>query len=1137
MIKFALNIKLRYMLRKVLSLVIFIGILANGDLIAQSNLFTNGSLIGTVKSNETPTDWSAFISDIFTESPTPDINDVDNPALGKLGDAVDNTNLSSSTDDGTWVGLTYNSIIGYGEGIRQYVSLEAGASYTISFEQANFGAIKTVGSTTTQDLSDNGKINVWLNHSLVSPGILADGGEIALGTGWNDASLSYTAGISGNYLIGFSAETTSGSSDGAYLSIDNIKIIKQTNNSGGNTPPVAMNDGNSLDEGGVATGNVLNNDADADGDPIIVVGNSLPAHGLIVIKPTGEYEYTHNGDEEFADQFEYTIDDGTVRVTATVFFTINPINDPPVVIKDTFEINEGESITILNSDPNLIINNDFDPDNTVADFYVIPHLPPLWNDKTKGELIPGNKGAFQYIHGCNDASLDAFTYYVSDGIDTSLVSDSVIILINNEPPIGLADTFGVNLGESLTINDKSDGLLENDVDSFACDILTVKMIRPPKMHAGTFTLNLNGTFTYIHDGTLGITQDTIIYSLFDQEDYALEYDTAYINIIYPPPTTTTLTYAVDENQELVVDSIQGIFPFVKGNNNLPITVELWDDLSNGPFRGNLLPSGEINEDGSFIYKHDCTDTPNEDYFLYKVKDSLSEAIDTVKITINNVCPEGKNDEYDVLEGQTIDVPLTLGVTENDEDDNPCDPLTVTIVDEPQYHTGTFTLNPDGSFIYSHDDSENFTDMFSYRLSDGECTGGVYVVNINIEPVDDKPPICNDDSYSPCVKEGDTLEITLYDDGVLGNDNDPDIKDSILTAILVDDVVHGKLSFNDDGTFIYIHDGGEDEFDFFRYIANDGDFNSIDTALVTICIDQVNDCPVANDDYFSINEGERLDSTVVRNDTDEDINTDDNNYRAISSPSEGTLVEMRSDGSFVYIPPDQIPLPGPLIVSFDYEITDPLGVCYDMATVTIRINSVNDCPVAVNDTITVDALNNDLIIKDIISNDIDPDSPLDSSSVFIVDAPNYGDLKVNDDGTISYMYVGSPTKKDSLTYTVQDSVGCISNYAKVLINIENIQFPEYELPSYFTPNQDRFNDFFTIKYKNIIPGNVRFEVKIVDRYQRIVFEGDINNDMIWDGMDMNTTGEAKRGLYYYEITPIEYGSTRARTLVGAIFLDR
>ena len=36
MIKFALNIKLRYMLRKVLSLLFFIGFLVNGNLIAQS---------------------------------------------------------------------------------------------------------------------------------------------------------------------------------------------------------------------------------------------------------------------------------------------------------------------------------------------------------------------------------------------------------------------------------------------------------------------------------------------------------------------------------------------------------------------------------------------------------------------------------------------------------------------------------------------------------------------------------------------------------------------------------------------------------------------------------------------------------------------------------------------------------------------------------------------------------------------------------------------------------------------------------------------------------------------------------------------------------------------------------------------
>ena len=53
----------------------------------------------------------------------------------------------------------------------------------------------------------------------------------------------------------------------------------------------------------------------------------------------------------------------------------------------------------------------------------------------------------------------------------------------------------------------------------------------------------------------------------------------------------------------------------------------------------------------------------------------------------------------------------------------------------------------------------------------------------------------------------------------------------------------------------------------------------------------------------------------------------------------------------------------------------------------------------------------------------------------------------------------------------------------------------------------------------------------------LFQGDVYNDKIWNGIDENTSGEAKKGLYFYEITPIEYGDTRARTLVGVLFLDR
>ena len=424
------------------------------------------------------------------------------------------------------------------------------------------------------------------------------------------------------------------------------------------------------------------------------------------------------------------------------------------------------------------------------------------------------------------------------------------------------------------------------------------------------------------------------------------------------------------------------------------------------------------------------------------------------------------------------------------------------------------------------------------MSDGECSGAVYTVILSVDSVDDKPPLAVDDSYIPCIKEGETLDITTYGDGVLGNDTDPDVKDDTLQAFLVEDVSHGSLTFNDDGTFSYTHNGNEETVDYFRYVAFDGDFYSLDTALVTLCIDQVNDCPVAVDDIFSINEGFVLDSTVAKNDTDADINTDDNNYAVITPPAIGTL-ELRSDGSFTYTPPNQIAAPGPEMVTFEYEITDPdpSTSCSTTATVTIRVNSINDCPVAVDDTIFVDALTNDLIIKDLIANDYDKDNPLDSSSIFILDPPLYGDLTVNNDGTITYDYIGSPSKRDSITYAVQDSVGCISNYAKVMINIENIQFPEYELSSYFTPNSDRFNDFFTIKCKNITIENVKFEVKIVDRYQRIVYESISNSDIIWDGSDQSTSGEAGKGIYFYEITPVEYDDVRARTIVGVLFLDR
>ena len=1024
--------------------------------------------------------------------------------------------MNASPDGGIFAAVY--TFPGFKESFSTIITgLTVGKKYTLKFYLANAGIGVNVGNSAQISVSFGSETKV----SDQMP-FLGVGNQI-----WKEITMEfYPTTVTQELKFSSIDDGTS-----SYMGIDGIRMTYETDSN--NSAPIASDDGNIVNEGGITTGNFLGNDTDPDDDILQFVSLvKVPDNGSLLTDKNGEYEYNHDGSETFSDFFTYVVSDGECFDTADVVLTINPVNDVPVVVKDTFYVNEGDTLTVLSSNPKLIINNDIDPDNLTSELTTQLRIPPSYNDNSKGIFQLGTTGAFRYIHDCNDADVDYFQYILNDGISTSL-EDSVIIFILNEAPFGEPDFYSVQNGETLNIDELS-GALSNDLDSNSCDVLSVKLIKPPSNHLGSFTLETTGAFTYIHNGSLTPTQDFFVYQLSDGEDNAIETDTVYITINNPGPNTQTFTFAVDEGNELVVDSDQGILSASSGNLGLPISVE----IHQLPFNGTLLPSNNIDPDGSFIYKHDCSDTPNEDYFLFKVKDSVSETIDTVHITINNVCPTGQNDFYNLSEGQTIDINSTIGVLLNDTDDNVCDPRTASLVTPPLHHVGGFTLNSDGSFTYTHDDSENFEDQFSYRLSDGECSGAVYTVILSIDSVDDKPPLAIDDSYIPCIKEGETLDITTYGDGVLGNDTDPDVKDDTLQAILIEDVSHGSLTFNDDGTFSYTHNGNEETVDYFRYIAFDGDFNSLDTALVTLCIVQVNDCPVAVDDMFFINEGYVLDSTVARNDTDGDIDTNDNNYAVITPPVIGTL-QLRSDGSFTYTPPNQIAAPGPEMVTFQYEITDPdpSTACSTTATVTIRVNSINDCPVAVEDTIFVDALSNDLIIKDIIANDYDKDNPLDSSSIFILDPPLYGELIVNNDGTITYDYIGSPSKKDSITYAVQDSVGCISNFAKVLINIENIQFPEYDLPSYFTPNSDRFNDFFTIKCKNITIENVKFEVKIVDRYQRIVFESISNTDIIWDGSDQSTAGEADKGIYFYEITPVEYDDVRAKTIVGVLFLDR
>lgn len=259
--------------------------------------------------------------------------------------------------------------------------------------------------------------------------------------------------------------------------------------------------------------------------------------------------------------------------------------------------------------------------------------------------------------------------------------------------------------------------------------------------------------------------------------------------------------------------------------------------------------------------------------------------------------------------------------------------------------GTLVLNADGTFTYTPDADFAGTDTFTYVANDGtDDSSPPSTVEITVDGVNDAP-VANPESYA--TEEEEPLVVDAGD-GLL--DNDTDVENDSLTAVLVSNPAHGTLQLNLDGSFTYTPDTDFAGTDSFTYKANDGDLDS-NTVTVSITVENVNDAPVAEDDVYAVDEDESLSvdaaNGVLANDSDEE----NNNFEAVlvSSTTDGTL-SLNADGSFDYTP--DVDFSG--VDTFTYkavETADP-AVESGVATVTITVNEINDPPVI---TQTIDDL--------------------------------------------------------------------------------------------------------------------------------------------------------------------------------------
>ena len=199
---------------------------------------------------------------------------------------------------------------------------------------------------------------------------------------------------------------------------------------------------------------VLDDDTDADDDPLLITATSTPAKGTVLITGDGTgLTYEPNANANGADTFTYTIDDdhgGTD--TATVHVTITPDNDAPVAGDDTLTV--AEDTAAATAVP--VLGNDSDVDGDTRTI-------TARTDGAKGVVvITGGGTGLTYKPYLNANGSDSFTYTIDDGhgaTDDGTVNVT-ITPVNDKPDARNDTAFTVPQGAGST----SLAVLTNDTD-------------------------------------------------------------------------------------------------------------------------------------------------------------------------------------------------------------------------------------------------------------------------------------------------------------------------------------------------------------------------------------------------------------------------------------------------------------------------------------------------------------------------------------------------------------------------------------------------------------------------------------------------------------------------------------------------
>ncbi|CDR33148.1 Ig-like domain-containing protein [Criblamydia sequanensis] len=697
-----------------------------------------------------------------------------------------------------------------------------------------------------------------------------------------------------------------------------------------NDAPIAQNDSFSIGQGNELTGNVALNDSDfqngapsENNTPLTVQLVSGPAHAAsFTLNADGTFSYTSIGSYSGADSFTYSITDSLGGVSeANVALSV--ISNAPPAVSDNYIINED---TTLNG--NVTDNDTF---NLGANQTIQLVSGPL----VAANFALNSDGSFSYTPLANLVGVDTFSYVIKTvsgaGITFSNTATvNIAVLPVNDNPVAINDNYNVNEDGSLAAN-----VLNNDTDIENNRPFSAQLVAGPA-HAGSFTLNADGTFSYIPTADYN-GSDSFTYVTVDSLGAISNLATVSIAVasINDAPVAQDVSYNTNEDTPLTgilgvgSDSQNG----APNESNTPLTAQ----LIGGPAHASAFT---LNADGSFSYNPQA-DFNGTDSFTYAIVDSLGAISNTatVSITIDSVndAPIAQNDAFQGNEDGSINGSVLLNDSDNQNgapnENN--SPLSAQLVTGPA-HAGSFTLNADGTFTYIPSADYNGSDSFTYVTLDS--LGGISnlaTVSITINSVNDAP-IAQNDSYQVNEDNGLNGNVALNDsdsqNGAPSENNGP------LSAQLVTGPAHaGSFTLNADGTFSYIPAANYNGADSFTYVIVDSLGATSNIATVAITINSVNDAPIVQNDSFNIPGNLPYSGNVLTNDSDNQGGAPNENNiplsaQLVNGPAHATSFILNADGTFSYQPANGFVGSD----TFTYRVTDSLGGTSTIATVTITV---------------------------------------------------------------------------------------------------------------------------------------------------------------------------------------------------------